>query len=74
MTYWLSTAAMALVPLAAIVWFIVSLVVCLKTPKGHEKRKAREITLFVAGLVGIMCVVLPLLFMAMMYLSVISFM
>ncbi len=74
MAYWLSTAAMALVPLAAIVWFIVSLVVCLKTPKGHEKRKAREITLFIAGIAAIVFVVLPLLFMAMMYLSVISFM
>ena len=74
MTYWLSTAAMALVPLAAIVWLIVSLVMCLKTPKGHEKRKTREITLFIAGITALIFVVLPLLFMAMMYLSVISFM
>ena len=74
MSYWLSIAAMAVVPLAAIVWFIVSLVLVLKTPKGHEKRKAREIMLFIASIASIVFVILPLLFMAMMYLSVISFM
>ena len=74
MTYWLSTAAMVLVPLAAFVWFLVSLIVCLKTPKGHEKRKAREIALFIAGLAGIVFVILPLVFIAMMYVSVMFYM
>ena len=74
MTYWWSMAAMVLVPLAAFVWFIVSLIVCLRTPKTHEKRKAREITLFIAGLAGIVFVILPLVFIAMMYVSVMFYM
>lgn len=74
MSYFLSIAAFAVVPLAAVVWFIVSLVVCLKTPKTSEKRKTREILLFVSALVAAVLCVLPLLFLAMLYISAISFM
>lgn len=74
MSYFLSIAAFAVVPLAAVVWFIVSLVVCLKTPKASEKRKTREILLFVSALVAAVLCLLPLLFLAMLYISAISFM
>ncbi len=74
MSYLLSIAAFAVVPLAAVIWFIVSLVVCLKTPKTDAKRKTREILLFVSALAATILCLLPLMFLALMYISAISFM
>jgi len=74
MSYLLSIAAFAAVPLAAVIWFIVSLVMCLKTPKTDKKRKTREILLFVSALVAAVLCLLPLLFIALLYISAISFM
>lgn len=74
MSYFLSLAAFLLVPLAAVIWFIVSLVMCLKTPKTSEKRKTREILLFVSVIAAVALCLLPLLFLALLYISAISFM
>ncbi len=74
MSYLLSTAASVLVPLAALIWFIVSLVMFLKTPKDSEKRKTRRILLIGSTITFVWLWVLPLLFMALLYFSAISFM
>ncbi len=61
---------MAVVPLAVVAFFVVSLVLFIKTPKGTEKRKSRKIMLIVSSVILGLFVATIIAIMIMMMLVV----
>lgn len=74
MVYILNVALFYLQPVAALAWFIVSLVMYLKTPKDSPKRTTRRVLLIVSTITFVVLFLLPVLFIALLYFSAISFM
>lgn len=67
-------AGFLLLPLAAIVWFIVSLVRFLSAPAGSDLRRSRRAMLIASAIVSVCLIAIPVILIAMLYLSVIFFM
>lgn len=67
-------AALFLIPAAALVWFIVALVLFLRTPKENEERRKSRLTLLLVPAVILALTVLGILFLAGMFTMSIVFM
>ncbi len=74
MMYYLQLLLYYSVPIAALVCFIVGLVMYLKTPKDSPKRKPRRTFLVVSSVAAVVLIVLPIAFIALISATVVFYM